>query len=92
MSKIKPNCYKCIHRRSLPGNEHSACAHPATEETMNNPFMGLISIMGGAPPIGADKLGVVGDPHGIRRGWFSWPANFDPTWLQACGGFAAKQE
>ena len=33
------------------------------------------------------KLEIVGDPIGIRGGWFMWPANFDPTWLQNCNGF-----
>lgn len=32
---------------------------------------------------------VTGDAHGIRRGWFFWPYNFDPTWLKSCDGFAA---
>ena len=27
---------------------------------------------------------VVGDPTGIRNGWFVWPFNFDPTWLVSC--------
>lgn len=49
------------------------------------------------------RLGVPGDAHsrcnnhdakvkgnvnGIRRGWFMWPMNFDPTWLESCDGFS----
>ena len=30
---------------------------------------------------------VTGNPHGIRRGWFYWPFNFDPTWLNSCDSF-----
>lgn len=30
---------------------------------------------------------VKGHPHGIRRGWFLWPVNFDPVWLLSCDGF-----
>jgi hypothetical protein len=30
---------------------------------------------------------VTGDPHGIRNGWFFFPINFDPVWLQSCTGF-----
>ncbi len=58
----KADCYKCIHRRTLPGDSHSRC---------NN--------------IGAK---VVGHAHGIRRGWFIWPLNYDPVWLVSCDGFS----
>ena len=29
---------------------------------------------------------VKGNPHGITKGWFFWPYNFDPVWLNACDG------
>lgn len=35
---------------------------------------------------------VVGNPHGIKRGWFFWPLNFDPVWLEKCDGFEQKEE
>jgi len=31
---------------------------------------------------------VVGHHHGINKGWFIWPVNFDPTWLISCDGFS----
>ena len=31
-----------------------------------------------------------GDELGIRKGWFDWPHNFDPVWLEECNGFDAK--
>jgi hypothetical protein len=31
---------------------------------------------------------VKGNPIGIRRGWFMWPLNFDPSWLVSCDGFS----
>jgi hypothetical protein len=36
------------------------------------------------------KLNIQGDPHGIRSGWFMWPANFDPVWLINCDGFEKR--
>lgn len=30
---------------------------------------------------------VVGNQHGINNGWFYWPFNFDPVWLEACTDF-----
>jgi len=29
----KPNCYKCAHKRSVPGDCHSACANTAASVT-----------------------------------------------------------
>lgn len=62
----KPNCYKCEHRGTIPGNCHSTCS--------------------------AKGAAVQGNAHGIRSGWFIWPANFDPTWLESCDSFKANKE
>ena len=35
---------------------------------------------------------VKGAAHGIKNGWFNWPWNFDPTWLESCDGFTAQQQ
>jgi hypothetical protein len=33
----------------------------------------------------AQKLATVkGNDIGIRGGWFAWPYNFDPVWLEEC--------
>lgn len=31
-------------------------------------------------------------PNGIKNGWFFWPLNFDPVWLENCDGFTAKKK
>lgn len=31
---------------------------------------------------------VQGNSHGIRQGWFFWPVNFDPIWLESCDSYA----
>lgn len=38
------------------------------------------------------KAKVKGNKHGIMHGWFMWPLNFDPTWLEACNGFSSDQK
>jgi hypothetical protein len=43
-------------------------------------------------PTGNNALEIKGDPHGIRNGWFNWPYNFDPIWLENCNGFEEKDE
>ena len=34
---------------------------------------------------------VTGDQYGVNNGWFSWPWNFDPVWLETCTGFSGKE-
>jgi len=31
---------------------------------------------------------VTGNKCGIEKGWFMWPLNFDPVWLEECDGFS----
>lgn len=40
-------------------------------------------------PKEADDLQIKGNPHGVRHGWFRWPWNFDPVWLENCNGFVS---
>jgi hypothetical protein len=94
----KPNCYKCIHRRNLAGSAHSACAHPSNMPALESPLATVLGILGGVgrlgPSVAVDNplLAVKGNSHGIAHGWFNWPMNFDPTWLEACNGFEQKTE
>lgn len=39
------------------------------------------------PECAFDLMGVRGSEHAIKNGWFYWPWNFDPTWLESCNGF-----
>ena len=91
----KPNCYKCLHRGEVPGSAHSSCTHPKAggKDAGANVFAILASVGRGGAVIdvdGAEALNIRGHAHGIRSGWFNWPYNFDPTWLEACDGFEAK--
>ena len=91
----KPNCYDCKHRGGLGGSAHSKCIHPSIGETDPlEEIMGIFASVGRVPPIKKDvpSLDVKGNAHGISKGWFNWPYNFDPTWLESCNGFEAKVE
>jgi hypothetical protein len=92
----KPNCYHCVYRREVPGSAHSTCIHPATaEEFHDNAAAQAIGILGRhsgitlIPSRAAVELRITASIQGISRGWFIWPVNFDPTWLQTCEGFKA---
>lgn len=94
---MKPNCYDCRHRREIPGDCHSRCEHPRVGEL--NPLSALLSLLGKrikGPCSGLSdlqkSLGVTGNPHGAKNGWFCWPYNFDPVWLESCAGFEARKE
>jgi len=92
----KPDCYKCRHRREIPGNAHTRCVHPkAGGDKEQDPLIEIMGIMAGAHrftpfSVGTDNLGIKGSPYGIRNGWFVWPLNFDPVWLESCNGFSPK--
>lgn len=73
---MKNACYRCKHRRCIPGDAHSACGHPERLRWGHEP----------------QRLVVVAHPYGVRNGFFSWPWNFDPIWLRECSGFEARAE
>jgi len=85
----KPDCYKCKYRGIIPGDTHSRCNHPEVKQD-GNEFGALVEMLQGKNIKAAKKLGIKGHPTGIKRGWFMWPANFDPIWLLKCNGFSKK--
>ncbi len=102
---MRAKCYDCVHRGEVPGSAHSSCQHPATAQTHKSPFMklaGAVGKRGGdhlmamasefdeGPQRAADALKIRANYHGIKNGWFVWPVNFDPVWLENCEGFTAK--
>ena len=83
-------CYNCKHRRNVPGDAHSQCVHPDSGNSSGNMFDGIVAIASGNQ--GAQKLNIKANAHGVRSGWFMWPANFDPTWLENCDGYEAQED
>jgi hypothetical protein len=95
MNANKPSCYKCKWRGGLVGDAHSCCKHPKNAAVMNDPLTQIMGIFAGVqrvPPINIETgLHVKGNPYGIKHGWFNWPMNFDPVWLESCDGFEKKE-
>ena len=93
---MKVNCYECKHRGEVPGDAHSCCKHPSTQKDMGDPLSQLMAIFAGVgrvtPVEGQSgvEMNIKGNAHGIRNGWFNWPWNFDPVWLENCDGFEKK--
>ena len=86
----KPNCYECKFRGRVPGSAHSSCNHPKIEGKDSNPFGAMMQLMMGDFGKVSRELGITANAHGINKGWFLWPANFDPVWLTTCKGFESK--
>ena len=91
--KMCGKCYECQYRRDLPGDAHSRCAHPKVVEVEPNDNMFSLMAAAFKPEmvVVGRELNIVADAHGVQSGWFTWPGNFDPTWLENCDGFTAKQ-
>lgn len=94
MTDPKPDCRKCVHRGTVPGSAHSCCNHPEAQKHKGGAG-GLLALLGAgydsAAVETAVSLGIRANPTGFRRGWFNWPHNFDPVWLDACDVFEAKE-
>ncbi len=92
----KPNCYECEWRGSVPGSAHICCKHPSLKEATDNPMLqmaGIFASVGRFPPmvVNSPELNIKGNQHGIKSGWFNFPFNFDPVWLEECNGFKPKE-
>jgi len=90
--KAMNQCYRCIHRRKVPGSAHSSCAHPSLERVNADPMLKLGAIfasVGRAPPqnVSTNELNIKANSWGVKHGWFNFPWNFDPVWLLNCDGF-----
>lgn len=85
-------CYRCCYRRNVPGDAHSACGHPDLNGVTTN-LQNIVDILNSdlsSILTVAEKLKIKANPHGVKSGWFMWPFNFDPVWLENCDGFKEK--
>lgn len=87
-----PNCYECRHRRDLVGDRHSQCVHPRALHGADALALSAARFCGMQVQehVPGPALRVTAHAHGIAKGWFMWPFNFDPVWLVNCDGFEAK--
>jgi len=83
---LKPNCYTCAYRRELAGDAHSSCDALGAQGLPIAMFF-----MAGKTEFKAGPVHVRGNTHGVRSGWFMWPLNFDPAWLEICSLYQAKE-
>ena len=84
VKEIKQNCYNCEYRGRVAGDAHSCCKYPGTST-------GMFDIFNSKNFEIAKELNIQGVEHGVRSGWFLWPVNFDPVWLENCDGHKLKE-
>ncbi len=80
-------CFTCKYRMHVPGSAHSRCNHPSIVSSDRNELLAMLSGSVAIDVKSANKLGIKASAHGIRKGWFNWPYDFDPVWLENCNGF-----
>lgn len=85
-STTELNCYNCKYRQGVVGSCHSSCKYPIDSAKA------AIMFMTGATSLATKDQSFIieGNPHGVRNGWFTWPIDFDPTWVVLCTGFKQK--
>jgi len=91
---MRPNCYECKYKGKVPGSAHICCNHPSVKESKNpqSELLAIFASIGRVQPVmnNFSILNIKADPHGIKKGWFNFPWNFDPVWLENCDGFEQK--
>ena len=96
MKNNKPDCYKCKYRGNVPGSAHSCCNHPTVKEMLsksNNSLLELLSLFQtGAILIQPRDMNIKANQHGLDNGWFNFPFDFDPVWLENCDGFEKDEK
>jgi hypothetical protein len=88
-------CNLCKYRQDVPGDAHIRCEHPYVKD---NPLVELACLMSEAmvTQLGQhldsifEPLNIQANEYGVKKGWFCWPVNFDPVWLENCDGFSEK--
>lgn len=82
MDKVRNDCYKCPHRREVPGSVHSSC-HILKPQLRT--AIALMAMCGQMPTITNEKTGedlLILNPTGVKEGWYNWPIDFDPVWVE----------
>lgn len=94
------DCYSCKYKRNEPGTAHKSCRAIKEHPLFNNltlPQKGSLEILvaatGHLPLTTLDDQPLIQmDPHGVASGWCYWPADFDPTWIQACKFYTLRDD
>ena len=79
-------CYKCKYCADSVMGAQSCCNYPGN---CTDPIFNYDKNNKNAK--NHEELHIKGDKYGVLNGWFGWPVNFDPVWLENCDGFTPKE-
>ena len=87
----------CKYEGNLAGQSHIKCEHSLVKDNMGPLMTDLLSTLGGRGNISTlpdiqISMRIIGNVTGIKNGWFNWPFNFDPVWLDKCDSFEEKEK
>ena len=85
----RPNCYECKYRGCADYSAHSTCNHPRVNDLVLK-ILALHCLTMGIRKGAIADLNISYNNHGFKNGWFYWPLNYDPVWLETCDGFENK--
>lgn len=81
-----------MFEKNIPGDCHIKCEHPDLvkhRQRLLNEMLTMYQMNRRSPFLDVlmKEIGVEGGQTGIKSGWFNWPFNFDPVWLEKCDSF-----
>ena len=82
-------CGSCQYRKNIPGDAHSSCEHP---EASFYSWLYVMSLPELTEDLVIPPLNIRANIYAIKKGWFMWPINFDPAWLESCDGYKEKDD
>lgn len=88
---MKPNCYECKYRGCADFSAHSTCNHPRVKDALSK-VLALYVLSHGIRADAVADMNISYNRHGFKNGWFMWPINFDPVWLETCDGFTEVKD
>lgn len=80
---MERECHSCKYSGPIPYDVHISCCHPELDDLLNGHLADLLLLW--------QKFEIKANLHGINKGWFDWPWNFDPVWLENCNAFEEKE-
>ena len=84
-------CFGCNYRERVMGSAHSRCRHPSVSKTTRGELLAMLAGSVFVELESARDLDIQANSHGVRMGWFNWPYDFDPLWLENCNGFQSSE-
>ena len=77
------NCYNCKFKQNIAGDAHVSCEFPNLTANDKFSISGLlIANFKQGNQVLKSNFGFSVDSHPVQNGWFNFPINFDPNWIQ----------